>query len=115
MLLFTVIVAIIIAIICYCKHLQKRNTSNATQSGGLIMTNVSAKAVELEGNPAYATVRKTTANVYKEVNTSASSTYMPLLKNKDGTNLPHSRQEITNFMHSDTEEDAQDPEYDYID
>ena len=124
-MIFPVIVVIIIAIIWYCKRFQKYHVNNCSdtqlQSGTLVVTDASLKAVELQENPSYvASLRKevqtdnTTADDHKEVDITANPSYTPFANSEVKVNPLRSRQEADNLLYSTIESDERNVGYDYI-
>ena len=88
-----------------------------------MVTDASAKAVELQDNPAYvASLRKevhidnSTRDDYEEVDIADNPSYTPFLKSEDDAIPPlPARKEVANPLYNATERDAQNTEeYDYI-
>ena len=123
-ILFTVVAVIIIGIIWFCKkyHVSYSSDTNL-QSGTVVVTDASAKAVELQDNPSYvATHRKevhidnSTRDDYEEVDIADNPSYTPFLKSEDDAIPPlPSRKELANPLYNAPERDAQNTEeYDYL-
>ena len=110
--------------IWFCKKYHVSNSSDTNlQSGTFVVTDASAKAVELQDNPSYvATHRKevhidnSTIDDYEEVDITDNPSYTPFLRSKDDAFPPlPSRKELANPLYNATERDAKNiEEYDYI-
>ena len=117
---------IIIAIVLYCKRFQKYHVKNSSdthlQSGKLVVTDASFKAVDLElqENPSYvASLRKevqtnNTVDDHKEVDLTVNPSYTPFVNSVVEANPLHLGQEADNLLYSTIESDERNIGYDYI-
>ena len=122
--IFTVVVVIIIGIIWFCKKYHVSNSSDTNlQSGTVVVTDASAKAVELQDNPSYVVTHRkevhidnSTRDDYEEVDITDNPSYTRFLKSENDAIPPlPSRKEVANPLYNATERDTQNTEeYNYI-